>query len=271
MCEYLYKNENMLERILYANCPLCESTKFLNGVIGDCSNHPLYNKELNPIMQWRQCSDCFHIFTEGYYTDDVCKILFAKTNENQKIGGPIEENRVVSSKMVEKVLPYVCKGSWLDVGFGNGSLLFTAQEFGFKPIGIDLRVDNVNILNSIGIDSYCEDLTTLSLPEKLSVISMADVLEHMPYPKKALLAANRLLKESSVLLLSMPNTENILWRVLSDQNQNPYWGEMEHYHNFSRTRLYSLLREFGFEPVRYGISERYRIGMEVVSVKREDV
>lgn len=259
----------MSDRVLFTRCPLCESEKITNIVIGDCSNHPLYNNAINPKIQWQQCNDCLHIFTEGYYTDDVCKIIFGKTHDNQKVGGPIEKNRYVSSKMVEKVLPFASEGSWLDVGFGNGSLLFTAQEYGFKPIGIDLRIDNVNVLKSIGIDSYCEDLSNLSLPEKLSVISMADVLEHIPYPKNALLAANNLLKENGVLLVSMPNTENLLWKVLSDRNQNPYWGELEHYHNFSRTRLYALLSEFGFEPVRYGISERYRVCMEVVSIKRK--
>ena len=257
----------MSDRVLFLRCPLCDSQKITDIAIGDCSNHALYNNSLSPKIAWQQCNDCFHIFTEGYYTDDACKIIFEKTQEVQKVGGPIEQNRYVSAKMVEKVLPFVSEGCWLDVGFGNGSLLLTAQEYGFKPIGVDLRIDNVNILKSIGIDAYCEDLSSLSLPEKLSVISMADVLEHIPYPKKALIAAHNLLKENGVLLVSMPNTENILWNVLSEQNQNPYWGEMEHYHNFSRTRLYALLREFGFEPVRYGISERYRVCMEVVSIK----
>ena len=258
----------MSDRVLFLRCPLCESKKIENIFTGDCSNHPLYNNTLNPKIQWQHCIDCSHIFTEGYYTDDACKIIFGKTHDHQKVGGPIEQNRYVSSRMIEKVLPFASEGPWLDVGFGNGSLLFTAQEYGFKPIGIDLRVENVNVLKSLGIDSYCVDLSNLELPEKLSVISMADVLEHIPHPKHALLAANNLLKDNGVLLLSMPNTENLLWRVLSEQNQNPYWGEMEHYHNFSRTRLYSLLSEFGFEPVRYGISERYRVCMEVISVKK---
>lgn len=166
----------MLDRILFESCPLCESKNITNVVVGDCSNHPLYNKAINPKIQWRLCNDCFHIFTEGYYTDDACKIVFGKTHDNQRVGGPIEQNRYVSARMVEKVLPFMSEGAWLDVGFGNGSLLFTAQEYGFKPIGIDLRAENVNVLKSIGIDAYCEDLTKLSLSEKLSVISMADVL-----------------------------------------------------------------------------------------------
>jgi SAM-dependent methyltransferase len=259
----------MSDRVLFESCPLCESKEIMNTVIGDCSKHSLYSFLLSPKIQWQACNDCAHIFTEGYYTDRARKIIFGKTHDFQKVGGPIEQNRNISAKMVEKVLPFISEGAWLDIGFGNGSLLFTAQEYGFKPIGIDLRIGNVNALKSLGIDAYCEDLLSLSLPEKLSVISMADVLEHIPYPKEALLAANKLVKENGVLLVSMPNTENILWKALTDQNQNPYWGEMEHYHNFSRTRIYALLNEFGFEPVRYGISERYRICMEVVSLKRK--
>lgn len=214
---------------------------------------------------------CSHIFTEGYYTEQACKVIFSKTHDHQKVGGLIEQNRIISSKMVEKVLPYASDGNWLDVGFGNGALLFTAQEYGFKPIGIDLRVDNVNVMNSLGIDAYCSDITNLPLTEKCSVISMADVLEHIPYPKTALGAARDLLKVGGALLISMPNMENIVWETLDKQNTNPYWGEMEHYHNFSRTRLYSLLNEYGFIPARYGISERYRICMEVVAVKGKDV
>jgi hypothetical protein len=66
----------------------------------------------------------------------------------------------------------------------------------------------------------------------------------------------------------MPNSESVLWTAMNQSNANPYWGEIEHYHNFGRTRLYSLLEEAGFEPVRYGISERYRACMEVIARKR---
>jgi 2-polyprenyl-3-methyl-5-hydroxy-6-metoxy-1,4-benzoquinol methylase len=154
------------------------------------------------------------------------------------------------------------------VGFGNASLLFTAQEYGFTPIGLDLRQGNVDALRAMGIAAFCADLNHLTLSQPCNVISMADVLEHIPYPQTALAATARLLPTGGVLLVSMPNTENAVWQTMDSQNANPYWGEMEHYHNFSRTRLYALLQSHGFEPVRYGISERYRVCMEVVAVKR---
>lgn len=255
-------------RVLYKRCPLCESEGISDHKNGDCSKHPLYNEKLNPLIHWKRCLKCHHVFTEGYFTNEYCGIIFGKTNDNQKVGHQLEHSRIVSSRMIEKVLPYASDGIWLDVGFGNGSLLFTAQEYGFKPVGVDLREDNVKAMKSLGIEAHCRNITELDLKDKCSVISMADVLEHIPYPNESLKAVKRLLKNDGVLLISMPNSENIIWDLMTHQNLNPYWGELEHYHNFSRHRLYSLLVEFGFLPVKYGISERYRVCMEVVALSK---
>src|ERR1019366_3226202 len=54
--------------------------------------------------------------------------------------------------------------------------------------------------------------------------------------------------------VSMPNRENMVWRLLHAKGVNPYWGEIEHYHNFSRKRLYALLQEHGSQPVEYHVS-----------------
>jgi 2-polyprenyl-3-methyl-5-hydroxy-6-metoxy-1,4-benzoquinol methylase len=169
--------------------------------------------------------------------------------------------------MIEKALPFASDGIWLDVGFGNGSLLFTAQEYGYRPIGVDLRRANVDFMNALGVEAHCSDLGSLPLEHQCSVISMADVLEHMPFPRMGLQAAHDLLKPNGVLLISMPNSESMIWKAMDKQHANPYWGEIEHYHNFSRTTLYRLLNEHDLKPVRYGISERYRACMEVVALK----
>ena len=179
----------------------------------------------------------------------------------------MERQRAVSARMVERVARHVSHGDWLDVGFGNGSLLFTAEEWGYRPVGIDLRKDGVMMMQKLGYEAHCIDLETLAESERFSVISMADVLEHMPFPRKGLDAAHRLLRRGGILFLSMPNMDNMVWKLLHANKVNPYWGEIEHYHNFSRKRLYALLAEHGFKPLEYQISERYRVGMEVIAVK----
>jgi hypothetical protein len=96
---------------------------------------------------------------------------------------------------------------------------------------------------------------------------MADVLEHVPFPKEYLAAAAELLTENGILFASMPNADSVLWAALSMNGANPYWGEIEHFHNFGRQRLFALLEECGFTIVHFGLSERYRACMEVIARK----
>jgi len=195
-------------------------------------------------------------------------ILFSRTLDHQRLGADFENQRRISARIVERVAIFAPPGgAWLDVGFGNGSLLFSAHEWGYIPVGIDLRPDNVAALASVGIEGHCVDITRLDHDGRYMVVSMADVLEHTPFPKEGLTAARRLLHAEGVLFLSMPNSDSIPWKILTANNVNPYWGEIEHYHNFGRARLYALLEETGFEPVHFTISERYRLCIEIIARK----
>jgi 2-polyprenyl-3-methyl-5-hydroxy-6-metoxy-1,4-benzoquinol methylase len=257
-------------RHLYECCPLCESSNI--GFIGevDCRAHPLYNPKLPGTIRWKRCNECGHTFTDGYFTDEALDILYSKAHDYQLVTVEnLEEARVVFAMIVDKISSVLGKqeGKWLDVGFGNGALLLTCAEYGFEPVGIDIREAAVEKIKPLGIEAYCKEFIDFEQFGTLTVISLADVLEHMPYPKKALDRAYKLLASGGLLFVSCPNADSLVWKSLTESKMNPYWHEIEHYHNFGRKRFYSLLTEHGFEPVNYGISTRYRIGMEVVSIK----
>ncbi|TVZ95239.1 MULTISPECIES: class I SAM-dependent methyltransferase [unclassified Streptomyces] len=252
-------------RLPYDACPLCLGRVLSTLRTGDCSRHPLYRSVIDPTMTWMRCADCEHVFTDGYFTPEAASVIFSSTNGHQQPGAGFEQSRAVSARIVERVARHVADGTWLDVGFGNGSLLFTAEEWGFEPMGLDLRRSSVEGLRRLGFEARCTDVTDLDEPGRFAVISMADVLEHTPYPRAGLAAAHRLLRPDGVLFASMPNYDCAAWRLLDAADANPYWGELEHFHNFSRRRLYALLTEQGFEPVHYTISERYRVCMEVIA------
>lgn len=108
-------------------------------------------------MNWNHCTACGHVFTEGYFTPEGAALVFSSTNTSQKLGQDLERQRMLAARMVEKVLPYVSDGTWLDVGFGNGALLFTAQEYGFTPVGADLRTENVTQLKALGISAILKN------------------------------------------------------------------------------------------------------------------
>ena len=256
------------DRILYQGCPLCRSKNCISHENGFSSKHELHEKKLNPIILWLKCRRCGHIFTDGYHSKDASNILFEKKgNEKLNIGHNLEQNRIISARIIETVLPFCKEGIWLDVGFGNASLLFTAQEYGFEPVGVDLRLENVRLLQTLGLEAHGMQLEDVDKKGQCSVLSLMDVLEHVPFPKKLLATVHSLLEENGILLLSMPNADSMVWKILNHANANPYWNEIEHYHNFGKKRLYALLRECNFKPLRYGVSERYRIGMEVIAIK----
>jgi SAM-dependent methyltransferase len=231
----------------------------------DCSRHPLYRPVVPPVMTWLRCASCGHVFTDGYFPAAVLAEIFGGTQPAQQPGAAFEQQRMVSARIVERVARWVPSGRWLDVGFGNGSLLFTAEEWGYEPAGLDLRPASVEALERLGVPARCLDLTALDEPGLYSVVSLADVLEHMPFPRPALLVAHGLLQPGGVLFVSMPHYGCAAWRLLDAAGANPYWGELEHLHNFSRQRLYGLLGECGFTPVHYAVSERYRACMEVIA------
>jgi SAM-dependent methyltransferase len=252
-------------RIPFEGCPLCGGINLKLLRTADCSPHPLYHPLVPRTMRWMRCGDCEHVFTDGYFSAEVLATVFARTHEHQKVGSAFEQQRFISGRMVEKVARHATLGAWLDVGFGNGSLLFTAQEWGFDPVGLDLRGDNVEALLKLGIEAHCQDLASFEGDSRFTVISMADVIEHMPFPREAITAAYRLLRPGGILFVSMPHYDCTAWRLLDRASANPYWGELEHFHNFTRQRLYALLAETGFEPTSYGVSERYRVCMEVIA------
>ena len=236
-------------------------------MIGDCSEQRLYNPIIPTKMQWMNCEDCHHQFINGHFTDEALEVIFSKQPEEQVVGFEVEKQRILSARIIEKILPFKSNGIWMDVGFGNGSLLFTADEYGFEPIGVDLRKDGVLRLQNLGIQAHCELVQNIEFEKSISVVSMMDVLEHIPFPKDVLISLHSKMDEDGCLLISCPNSESWIWKLMASQNINPYFNTIEHYHNFSKTRLVSLLNECGFNIKKYGISERYRSGMEIIAQK----
>ncbi len=258
----------MHARILYDACPLCEHTEGDSVGTASCAKHPLYLPSFPDTMRWLRCGACGHVFADGYFGEAALAELFSTANPNQlPPGADVERLRQLSSRMVERVVAARAGalGKWIDVGFGNGALVATAAEFGFEVLGLDTRAEAVQRLLELGYPALQGTLEALESPTPVDVVSFADVLEHMPFPRKALAKARSLLGPRGVLLVSLPNLDSLHWRVMDRAKTNPYWGELEHLHNFSRQRLYSLLNDEGFEAVGYAVSERYLAGMEVVA------
>lgn len=203
-------------------------------------------------------------------------MLFKKAHAYQLAGGEMDAQRRLMAPVVERVLrslpsaqeAFKGRYAWFEVGFGNGALVMTAAEFGFEVTGFDLREQACQGLRTLGYHAEQTDFLEIrNPPHPPHVISMMDVLEHMPFPVRALRHAHDLLHPRGVLCLSLPNRNCSSWRTMDWANTNPYWIELEHHHNFSRASLMAVLEQCGFVPVDYAINARYKAGMEILAKK----
>lgn len=255
----------------YKACPLCNCTEAAEIGTFSCTEHKLYSDEMPPTMTWMQCKVCAHQFTDGYFGPDINAVLFSRAQTEQLPGYQMEVGRSISARIVDRVTSdmHPANKLWVDVGFGNAALLATAQEYGFNVIGLDLRPETVTRAQQLGLDAHCKSLEEFATEAagKVDVISLADVLEHVPYPTAMLSAARQALKPFGKLFVSCPSAGSIVWDALTLGGINPYWSELEHFHNFTRRRLSALLVASGFTEPVFSVSERYRLGMELITVK----
>lgn len=254
-------------RVAYEACPLCEGQTFVPLGETSCRAHGAWTPGLPERLAWVGCKTCGHVFTDAYWSEQGLARVLTTPHAHQTPGHDVETSRRVSARVVERLsqLRGSFSGRWLDVGFGDGALLATADEFGYEVVGLDLRETCVRGMQGFGYSVERKSLLEFQDARGFDVISLCDVLEHMPFPKQALIKVKQLIAPHGLVLVTCPNVDSFTWKWLDERGQNPYWAELEHHHNFGRARLHELLRECGFEPAHFAVSERYRAGMEVVA------
>lgn len=245
-------------RKFYKSCPLCESKNIKGGPSGDAKLHGAYDEDLKlDILSWSECVSCGHEFTTSYWTPEGLEILFRHTRQDQLPLGNALKGREDSARMIERLNnPWI--GNWLDIGAGSGALMLTAKEYGYKVYGTELREFTLHGLREIGLE------VSKTIPYMhFNVISACDVLEHIPFPKAELASWRTWHADlGTKLLISCPNRDAPMWSHLEN---NPYYFELEHHHNFGYKRLADLLYETGWGKIQYGISHRYLLCMELIA------
>lgn len=107
----------------------------------------------------------------------------------------------------------------VDVGCDGGTLTKFIADCA-KPrriIGYDINEASIEYARRTkpGIEFYVADARSLPLGDGVAdVVTMLEVLEHMPNPEKALSEAHRVLKPGGRLIILVPNEKSLLFRVV---------------------------------------------------------
>lgn len=257
----------------YDACPLCTGKSIFIGAT-DSTGHALWHEGLPPTVEWMRCTHCAHVHTRGYWTEAGLAQVFRFTHSNQQAAASDypDAKRATWAGVVDRAIGALggyCSlfghrnPSWVDVGCGDGALLMTASDFGFDALGLDARADTVASIQKLGFNAHRAEFSSARFDGQADVLSMMDVLEHMPYPREALRKAASVLHPHGLIVISLPDSNCSSWRVMDAANSNPYWREIEHHHNFSRQRLMALLDECGFDVVDFAIPLQYKAQMEL--------
>lgn len=254
-------------RIPYQACPLCSHGDIPVVQQADIGSHPAFKPVIAPTMIWCRCAGCGHVFAQGYLAPETEQAFFDAADSTRKVGFDLERQRALAARTVSRVSRHKAAGRWLDAEAGTAALMFTAEEWGFQVAGLDRDPANVQTLRQLGYRADQLSLEELEGAGLFDVISMMGVLETAPFPRPVLAAAARLLNPGGLLVLSATNAEAMLWRILNVTTGNPFWADITRAHHFGRARLAALLAELGLQVVEYDVSDRIRVGMEIIARK----
>jgi 2-polyprenyl-3-methyl-5-hydroxy-6-metoxy-1,4-benzoquinol methylase len=145
------------------------------------------------------------------------------------------------------------RGSLLDVGPCTGTLLVQAREAGFAVQGIEINAGAARMCREeLGLDVRAGILQPDSYPpDTFDVVSMGDVIEHVPDPLATLRTVARILKPGGHVLISTPNVESAAARMLQVKPE-------EHIYYYSGETLRASLAKAGLETVEMRTLDRYR-------------
>jgi len=151
-------------------------------------------------------------------------------------------------------------GTVLDVGCGRGRLGLEIETLGFRVTGIDdssvacetarTRLSEVIELNLMDFAKVAQILGE----RRFDWLMMADVLEHLPYPEKALEFYKQYLAPGGRLMVSLPNA--VVWdnrlRIMLGRFDYRDSGTMDrtHLRFFTFRSARELVENAGFTPLR---------------------
>lgn len=139
------------------------------------------------------------------------------------------------------------KGNYiLDLGCGAGRFLAALRDSGFRPLGIDVAAEPVEVLRKLGFEVLQGTIENFSkdwpIPDAVTVF---DVLEHVPEPVAFLNSIAKRLT-TSMLILGVPSPKRWqLWRGKRETSDYP----PNHLTRWSETALQIALKRAGYKKI----------------------
>ena len=180
--------------------------------------------------------------------NDPSETYFWLRQENPREVAVIAENVDDFEVLTSWLPPSVQGGALLDAGCATGSFLLTARRL-FDVEGVDLNDATAETGRAAGLRITTGTLSDLPGAERFDVITMLQVIEHLPNPAEVLRDVRRLLKRDGFLYVNTPNIDSASFKYL--KNLHTHVSGFGHVSLFSAKGLELLGKRCGFESVRH--------------------
>ena len=177
---------------------------------------------------------------------------------NEEICSQEEDWRILHfADRAGRVLKYRTSGRLLDIGCARGLFLSNfLDKKSFDISGIEPRHWICEkAATRLGNRVFCGTLIEAKLPDAhFDVVTMINLIEHLPSPKDALLEVNRIMKQGALLMVETPDAGGFLTWLLRGR-WFPFL-ESEHNYFFTKATISALLSQTGFKIIRIESSRK---------------
>jgi len=238
-----------------------------------------------------QCKKCRLKFVNPRPTQENVAQNYDWNYENRPGWTKVDpEAELIYDKRLKFMEKFIRKGKILDVGAGRGEFLAKAKQenkwecFGTETSqsAVEFAKKRFNITLSLG------QLENLHYPDNsFDTITLWHVLEHLPYPSRAVKEAHRILKDDGFMFIAVPNDSWLgrrhffknafkkainrlpIKKKLKLKKMYPEIDEEgnKHLFYFTPRTLTRLLEKYGFRIKKYSVD--FDFGKSSPKIERE--
>jgi len=168
------------------------------------------NKQYGHMGTLYRCANCgFHQCTGlanvlEYYVD----------MEDQQYEATRESRALQELGILRHIPASQRRGRLLDIGAGSGILIEQAKKIGFEAEGVEPSVELQTRARELALNVHLGVLPHPDVRGPFDVITIVDVIEHVPDPVGLLRQARELLSPDGVLLVATPDRRSLVARLM---------------------------------------------------------
>lgn len=219
------------------SCPIC----------GSSDTAPAFSVKGR---EYLKCAGCGIVFRGRIDAGDAKALYQSDSYQKVQSEHHLDLRESVYFENLDAIEKKMKSGRILDVGCGEGQFLNLAAKRGWKTFGVEISPMAVRrAKEAFNLDIVAVELREARFPDShFDVVTLFNVLDHLPFPVEALKEIHRVLKPGGLLVVRVPNGVfhvNLIRAMTFLEPQLVF-----HLYCFTPGTVRSLLKTAGFEDIR---------------------